>query len=137
MSLAAGKGCACPRTNEPYNHTKTVNKREQRTGQTMNREDRAMFETLDKVMLAGLGAVSMTRERAEQMFDEYVSKGRAERENRSGFVKEVMDSAERTRSELEKMISKQVQETVTTLHLATQDDVRRIEQKLDQLLSKG
>jgi polyhydroxyalkanoate synthesis regulator phasin len=103
----------------------------------MNREDRAMFETLDKVMLAGLGAVSMTRERAEQMFDEYVSKGRAERENRSGFVKEVMDSAERTRSELEKMISKQVQETVTTLHLATQDDVRRIEQKLDQLLSKG
>jgi polyhydroxyalkanoate synthesis regulator phasin len=96
-----------------------------------------MFETLDKVMLAGLGAVSMTRERAEQMFDEYVSKGRAERENRSGFVKEVMDSAERTRSELEKMISKQVQETVTALHLATQDDVRRIEQKLDQLLSKG
>ncbi len=96
-----------------------------------------MFETLDKVMLAGLGAVSMTRERAEQMFDEYVSKGRAERENRSGFVKEVMDSAERTRGELEKMISKQVQETVTTLHLATQDDVRRIEQKLDQLLSKG
>jgi polyhydroxyalkanoate synthesis regulator phasin len=103
----------------------------------MSLEDRAMFETLDKVMLAGLGAVSMTRERAEQMFDEYVSKGRAERENRSGFVKEVMDSAERTRSELEKMISKQVQETVTALHLATQDDVRRIEQKLDQLLSKG
>jgi polyhydroxyalkanoate synthesis regulator phasin len=103
----------------------------------MNLEDRPMFETLDKLMLAGLGAVSMTRERAEQMFDEYVSKGKTERENRSGFVKEVMDSAQRTRSELEKMISKQVQETVTALHLATQDDVRRIEQKLDQLLSKG
>jgi polyhydroxyalkanoate synthesis regulator phasin len=100
-------------------------------------EDYRMFETLDKMMLAGLGAVSMTRERAEQMFDEYVSKGRAERDNRSGFVKEVMDSAERTRSELEKMISKQVQETVTTLHLATQEDVQRIEQKLDQLLAKG
>ncbi len=96
-----------------------------------------MFETLDKMMLAGLGALSMTREKAEQMFDEYVGKGRTERDNRSGFVKEVMDSAERTRSELEKMISKQVQETVTSLHLATQDDVRRIEQKLDQLLAQG
>ena len=96
-----------------------------------------MFETLDKMMLAGLGAVSMTRERAEQMFDEYVNKGQAERDNRSGFVKEVMDSAERTRSELEKMISKQVQETVTTLHLATQEDIKRIEEKLDQLLAKG
>ncbi len=96
-----------------------------------------MFETLDKMMLAGLGAVSMTRERAEQMFDEYVNKGHAERDSRSGFVKEVMDSAERTRSELEKMISKQVQETVTTLHLATQEDIQRIEEKLDQLLAKG
>ncbi len=96
-----------------------------------------MFETLDKMMLAGLGAVSMTRERAEQMFDEYVSKGRAERENRSGFVKEVMDSAERTRSELERIVSQQVKETVDSLQLASQEDVQRIEQKLDQLLAKG
>ena len=96
-----------------------------------------MFETLDKMMLAGLGAVSMTRERAEQMFDEYVSKGRAERENRSGFVKEVMDSADRTRSELEKIVSQQVKETVNSLQLASQEDVQRIEQKLDQLLAKG
>jgi polyhydroxyalkanoate synthesis regulator phasin len=35
-----------------------------------------MFETLDKLMLAGLGAVSMTRERAEEIFDEYVSRGK-------------------------------------------------------------
>ena len=96
-----------------------------------------MFETLDKMMMAGLGAISMTRERAEKMFDEYVSRGKAEKENRTGFVKEVMDSADRTRSELEKMISEQVQETVTSLHLASKEDVERIEQKLDQLLKKG
>jgi len=95
-----------------------------------------MFESLDKMMLAGLGALSMTRERAEKLFDEYVSRGQAEKESRSGFVKEVMDSADRTRSELEKVISDQVQETVTTLHLASQDDIDRIEKKLDQLLAK-
>ena len=96
-----------------------------------------MFETLDKMMMAGLGAISMTRERAEKMFDEYVSRGKAEKENRTGFVKEVMDSADRTRSDLEKMISEQVQETVTSLHLASKEDVERIEQKLDQLLKKA
>ncbi len=95
-----------------------------------------MFETLDKLMMASLGAISMTRERAETMFDEYVSRGKAEQENRTGFVKEVMDSADRTRSELEKMISEQVQETVTSLHLASQEDIERIEQKLDQLLKQ-
>ena len=96
-----------------------------------------MFETLDKMMMAGLGALSMTREHAEQMFDEAVSKGKAAKDSRSGFVKEVMDSADKTRSELEKMISEQVQKTVTNLHLATQEDVQRIEQKLDELLKKG
>lgn len=95
-----------------------------------------MFETLDKMLMASLGAISMTRERAEKMFDEYVSRGQAEKENRTGFVKEVMDSADRTRSELEKMISEQVQETVTSLHLASQEDIERIEQKLDQLLKQ-
>ncbi len=95
-----------------------------------------MFETLDKMLMASLGAISMTRERAEKMFDESVSRGQAEKENRTGFVKEVMDSADRTRSELEKMIGEQVQETVTSLHLASQEDIERIEQKLDQLLKQ-
>ena len=96
-----------------------------------------MFETLDKMMMAGLGALSMTRERAEQMFDEAVNKGQTAKDNRTGFVKEVMDSADKTRSELEKMISDQVQKTVTSLHLATKEDVQRVEQKLDELLKKG
>ena len=95
-----------------------------------------MFETLDKVVLAGLGALSMTKERAEKMFDEYVSRGQAQREARTGFVKEVMDSAEKTRSELQKLVSDQVRQTMKTLHVATQEDVQRVEQKLDQLLTK-
>ena len=34
------------------------------------------------------------------------------------------------------MISEQVQQTVTTLHLATREDLQRIESKLDELLKK-
>ncbi len=96
-----------------------------------------MFETLDRLMLAGLGALTMTRERAEKLFDEYVSKGQAERDARTGFVKEVMDSAERTRAELQRLVADQVRQTVNNLHLATKDDLQRIELKLDQLLAKS
>jgi polyhydroxyalkanoate synthesis regulator phasin len=96
-----------------------------------------MFETLDKMMLAGLGALTMTRERAEKMFDEYVNKGQAAREGRTGFVKEVMDSADRTRAELQRLVADQVRQTVNNLNLATKDDLQRIELKLDQLLAKS
>lgn len=108
-----------------------------------------MFETLDRLMLASLGALSMTRERAEKMFDEYVSRGQAERDTRSGFVKEVMDSAERTRLELQRLVADQVRQTMKSLQVTTQEDIQRIERematkadmlrielKLDQLLAK-
>lgn len=96
-----------------------------------------MFETLDKLMLAGLGALTMTRERAESLFDEYVSKGQAAKEGRTGFVKDVMDSAERTRAELQRLVADQVRQTVNSMHLASKDDVERLERKIDQLLAKN
>jgi len=97
----------------------------------------AMFETLDKLMMAGLGALTMTRERAEAMFDEYVSKGQAVRETRTGFVKEVMDSAERTRAEFQKLVSEQVRQALSSMHLASKDDIERLERKIDLLLAKS
>ena len=95
-----------------------------------------MFETLDKLMLAGLGAMSITRERAEKIFDEYAAKGKAEKANRKGFVKEVLDIAEKSRCDMEKLVNEQVGKTVSNLKLATNEDIRRIEKKLDQLLNK-
>jgi poly(hydroxyalkanoate) granule-associated protein len=95
-----------------------------------------MFETLDKMMLAGLGAISMTRERAEKIFDEYVSRGKVEKENRTGFIKAMMDAADKNRAELENLIAKQVRETVEHLNLPTRDDVQSLEQKIDKLLNK-
>ena len=95
-----------------------------------------MFETFDKLMLAGLGAVSMTREKAEKIFDEYVSRGKVEKETRAGFIKEMVETAEKTRQDFEKLISEQVQKTISKLNLATKEDIKRLEAKLDQLLSK-
>jgi len=95
-----------------------------------------MFETLDKMMLAGLGAISMTRERAEKIFDEYLSRGKLEKESRTGFVKAMMDAADKNRAEFEKLIDKQVRQTVEHLNLPTRDDFQRLEQKMDKLLSR-
>jgi polyhydroxyalkanoate synthesis regulator phasin len=95
-----------------------------------------MFETLDKLMLAGLGAISMTRERAEKIFDESLSRGKLEKEQRTGFVKAVMDAADKNREELEKLIARQVRETVEHLNLPTRGDIERLEQKIDKLAER-
>ncbi|NLK41011.1 MAG: hypothetical protein GX298_03015 [Planctomycetes bacterium] len=95
-----------------------------------------MFETLDKLMLAGMGALSMTKEKAEKIFDEAVKKGMAEKEQKQGFVKEMLDSAEKARQDLEKLISEQIHKTLSQMPLATKDDLKRVEEKIDQLLAR-
>ena len=95
-----------------------------------------MFEALDKLMLAGLGAMSMTKEKAEEIFDEYVEKGKAQKEQRSGFVKDVMDQAEKAKTDLEKVISEQIEKAMSKQPIATKEDIKRLEEKLDQLLAR-
>lgn len=92
-----------------------------------------MFETLDKMMLAGLGALSMTRERAEKLFDEYVQRGQMAKEARSGFVKDMMDAADKTRGEMEKLIKEQVERAVNAAELATKEDIQRLEARLEAI----
>ncbi len=95
-----------------------------------------MSETLDKIMAAGLGALSMTRERAEQLFDEAVKRGKEVQANREKFVTQMVDSAKQARASLDEMVRKQVQAAMTSLNLPTREDLVRIEAKLDQLLGK-
>jgi polyhydroxyalkanoate synthesis regulator phasin len=89
-----------------------------------------MFETLDKLMLAGLGAVSMTRERAQEIFDEYVAKGEVEKDARSGFVKDLVAASEKTRQDLEKLVDEQVEKAIRRMKLATQEDLAALEGKM-------
>ena len=95
-----------------------------------------MFETFDRMMFAGLGALSMTRQRAEEIFEECVKRGQTVQENKSRFIKDLMDSAEKTRQDFEKMLAEQVHKGVAKMQVATQQDVQRLEQKLDALLQK-
>lgn len=95
-----------------------------------------MFETLDKLLYAGLGALTMTREKAEKMFDEMVARGEAQRGAQKGFVEEMVDSAAKTRLELERLIEAQVSKALARLPLATKQDVERLEAKIDALRLK-
>ncbi|MFW6061320.1 MAG: phasin family protein [Planctomycetota bacterium] len=95
-----------------------------------------MFEMMDRMMMDGVGAMSMTRERAEKIFDEYVSRGRIEKDRREGFVNDLLASADKTRRDLEGVVARQVHETIVRLDIPTREDIQRLEQKLDEVHEK-
>ncbi len=95
-----------------------------------------MFETMEKMMMAGLGAICMTREKAEKLFDEYAARGQELKKNKEGFVAEMLEFAEKNRNELESMIGRQLKKTMANLELPSKADLERLEKKLDKALSK-
>lgn len=92
-----------------------------------------MFETLDRLVLAGIGALSMTRQRAEEIFEEYVRRGQAQRSGQAHFVEELMSSSERARADLEAIIARQVRQALIEMNLPTREDIARLETKLDRV----
>jgi polyhydroxyalkanoate synthesis regulator phasin len=95
-----------------------------------------MLEELDKMLLAGLGAVTMTRKRAGKIFDELVRQGQASRGSRKGFVQGLADAARKTRKDLEQLVARKVQQAVTKVNLVTREDLGRLEKKLNQSLRR-
>lgn len=95
-----------------------------------------MFETLDKILLAGLGALSMTRERAEKVFDEAVRRGQEVRADREKFVADLMDSAQKARANLEEIVRRQLRAALEEMDVPSREQMQRIEAKIDALLAR-
>ncbi len=91
-----------------------------------------MTESLSKLMYAGIGALNMTRQRAEKIFEELVQRGQAEREHHSKFVQDMMDAADKTRKDLEKLVTEQVSCILSTMNIPTRKDFARLEEKIDR-----
>lgn len=97
------------------------------------------MDTIDKVLTAGLGALTMSRKKAEEIFDSLVKQGQAQKTARPGFVKDMLDAAEKTRKDVQELVSGQVQQALSRLDLATKEDISRLERKISEMrpASKG
>jgi polyhydroxyalkanoate synthesis regulator phasin len=93
-----------------------------------------MSNILEKGIYLGLGILSMTKERAEEIIDDLVEKGKVSKDESAKAVRDLMDRVEKEKDTLEKKINHMVEETVKHMHLATQHDIEELNKKLDKVL---
>ncbi|HBY91711.1 MAG TPA: hypothetical protein DEO31_04840 [Streptococcus sp.] len=88
---------------------------------------------LKKVLLAGIGLTAMTVDKTDSFVQELVEKGRLTVEEGKELEQELKrQSKEGSQEFLAKLDAKK-----TSVEYATKDDVRRLEEKLDALLSQN
>lgn len=88
-----------------------------------------MTTLLEKGFLAGIGLLSMTREKAQTIFDELSHEGELQKNEVKQWVDQLSDRGEEERQALRKLIRDEMKKVLDDLGLATKEDIQKLLEK--------
>lgn len=89
-----------------------------------------MLDFFRKAALAGIGALTLTEERARKIVDELVEQGRVSREEGEKMFKDMMAKADLSRDEWEGKVRDMVQEGFRRMDLVPRKDLQVVEEQV-------
>jgi len=92
-----------------------------------------MKDLLKNVVYAGVGAAFLTRDKIEEVRSELVNKGKLSKDEGKEFVDELLKKSEAAKDQLDLWLTRQVEERVKQLNLATSDEVADLRRKIEEL----
>ena len=92
-----------------------------------------MIDLVKKAMFTGLGVMSLTKEKVEEIADEFVAKGKLSEQEGKKLVKDILERSEESKGELKKQIELAVQSTLAKMDIATKSDMEGIKNELAEL----
>ncbi len=93
-----------------------------------------MPELIKKAILASLGVLSLTREKAKKLAEDLVKRGELAKTEESEFVKDLITQVEKSKVEVEKKIEKIVEKTLKKLNIPTRKELDTLKAKVDKLV---
>ncbi len=94
-----------------------------------------MTDFLEKGFFLGLGALALTREKAEQLVGELIEKGKISGEDSSQVLNDLMKRAEDEKKVLEDRFQKALEKAIQQTGLPTKKDIDGLNAKLDKVLA--
>jgi polyhydroxyalkanoate synthesis regulator phasin len=90
-----------------------------------------MTTLLEKGFLAGIGLLSMTREKAQKLIDELSHEGDVQKSEVKQWVDQLSDRGEEERSALRKVIRDELKKVLDEMGIATKEDIQKLLEKRD------
>jgi polyhydroxyalkanoate synthesis repressor PhaR len=95
-----------------------------------------MFRLGRKMFLGGLGIVSLTKERANEIAQELIKKGELSQSESKEFVVDLLDKAEKEKNRLIEKIKPEIDKRLERMNFASKKYVDNLEKKIDDLGNK-
>jgi len=88
-----------------------------------------MKTLLEKGFLAGIGLLSMTREKAQQIIEDLSHEGEVQKSEVKQWVDQLADRGEEEQQALRKLIRDEMKKVMDDMGLATKEDIQRLMEK--------
>lgn len=95
-----------------------------------------MSDLLKKSILAGLGALSLSREKAEEIAKELIAKGEVAKSEEAKFVKDLLDVVEKNKTGIEEKMEKAVEKVLSRLDIPTRKELNELKEEINRLTKK-
>jgi polyhydroxyalkanoate synthesis regulator phasin len=90
-----------------------------------------MKSLLEKGFLAGIGLLSMTREKAQEVIEELTHEGELQKNEVKQWVDQLSDRGEEERQALRKLVRDELKKVLDEMGLATKEDIQKLLDKRD------
>jgi polyhydroxyalkanoate synthesis regulator phasin len=90
-----------------------------------------MKSVFEKGFLAGIGLLSMTRDKAQQLIEELSHEGEVQKGEVKQWVDQLTDRGEEERQALRKLVREEMKKVMDEMGLATKEDIQKLVQKQD------
>jgi polyhydroxyalkanoate synthesis regulator phasin len=85
-----------------------------------------MTSLLEKGFLAGIGLLSMTREKAQKVIEELTHEGEVQKNEVKEWVDQLSSRGEEERQALRKLVRDEVKKVLDEMGLATKEDIQKL-----------
>ena len=90
-----------------------------------------MANLLEKGLLIGIGLLSMTREKAQDIIDDLSNEGNLQKSEAKEWVDQLSDRGEEERQALRKLIREEMKKVLDEMGLVTKEDLKELLKKQD------
>ncbi len=91
------------------------------------------MKIIKKAFLAGVGAMSLSRERTKAIADELVKQGKLREQEGRALVEDMLRKASSAKKDLERTVNQQVSTAYLKINLATQEQLKKMERRIREL----
>jgi len=99
-------------------------------------ERKRLLEAARKVLLAGIGAVALAQDEAEDFVEKLVERGEIAQKDGKKLIQEMIDKRKKNAEKVEDEIGGRVEEVLTRMKVPTKSDIEALSTKIADLSEK-